>query len=45
VLKSGWNSYGRFWASALVGDLQERVLAVLKRRCEAPAGALAVSGL
>ena len=44
VLKSGWNSYGRFWASALVGDFQERVLAVLKRRCEAPAGALAVSG-
>ena len=38
VLQSGWNSYGRFWAAALVGDFQDRVLAVIKQRSEPAVG-------
>lgn len=34
VLTSGVNGYGRLWADAIVGDFQERVLAVLKGRAE-----------
>lgn len=35
VAKSSVNAYGKLWASAIIGDFQDRVLAVIKRRCEA----------
>ena len=35
VAKSSVNAYGVMWASAIVGNFQDRVLAVIKRRCEA----------
>lgn len=35
VAKSSVNAYGKLWANAIIGDFQDRVLAVIKRRCEA----------
>lgn len=36
--KSSVNAYGEMWANAIIGDFQDRVLAVIKRRCEVRAG-------
>lgn len=44
VLQSGMNWYGKLWARAVVGDFQERVLAVLARRL-ALSAPVAVVGL
>ncbi|MFT3765488.1 MAG: SRPBCC family protein [Minicystis sp.] len=34
VARSSVNAYGKLWADAILGDFQDRVLAVIKRRCE-----------
>ncbi len=34
VAKSSVNAYGKLWANAIIGDFQDRVLAVIIRRCE-----------
>ena len=33
VLRTSVNWYGELWASAIIGDFQDRVLAVLQKRC------------
>jgi Polyketide cyclase / dehydrase and lipid transport len=39
VAKSSVDAYGELWANVIVGDFQDRVLAVIKRRCELPQAA------
>jgi hypothetical protein len=34
--KSSVNAYGELWATAIIGDFQDRVLSIIKRRCEIP---------